>query len=81
MGLLSLMVILFLVFRETSILFSVVAGSTSFPTNSAGGVPFCIFSCRANFSLALDELMHESRIQIPEEELGYEGVDDWPGFR
>ena len=75
------MIILVLVFRGTSILFSIVAVSAYFPNNSAEEFPFCIFFYRANFSSALDEWMRESRIQIPKEELGYEGMDEFPGFR
>ena len=40
MGLLDHMIVLLLVFWETSILFSIVAASIYFPTNSVGGFPF-----------------------------------------
>ena len=40
MGLLGHMVVLFLVFEGTSILFSIVAVSIYIPTNSARGSPF-----------------------------------------
>ena len=60
-GLLDHMVILFLVFRGTSILFSIVAALTYIPTNSVGGFPFerkyflCIsrFNCESNLSTLL----------------------------
>ena len=39
-GLLGHMVVLFLVFKGLSILFSIVAVSVCFPTNSARGFPF-----------------------------------------
>ena len=39
-GLLDHMVILFLIFKGTSILFSVVAAQVYIPTSSLGGFPF-----------------------------------------
>ena len=39
-GLLGHMIVLFLVFKETSVLFSIVAVSSYNPTNCAGGFPF-----------------------------------------
>ena len=46
------MATLFLVFKETSTLFSIVAAPTYIPTNSVGGFPFstpsAAFICRLN---------------------------------
>ena len=39
-GLLGHMIVLFLVFKETSILFSIVVVSVYIPTNSVGEFPF-----------------------------------------
>ena len=41
-GLLDHMVVLFLVFLGTSILFSIVAAPIYIPTNGVGGVPFLL---------------------------------------
>ena len=40
-GLVDHMVTLFLVFKETSILFCIVAAPVYIPINSVGGFPFC----------------------------------------
>ena len=45
-GLLGHMVVLFLVFKRISILFSIVAVSIYIPTNSARGFPFSTYSCK-----------------------------------
>ena len=60
--LLGHMVVLFLIFCETSILFSAVAAPTYIPTNGAGGFPF--LHTLANICCVLFDDSHPDRCKV-----------------
>lgn len=63
-GLLGHMVVVFLVFKETSILFSTVAASIYIPINSVQGLPFLHFLINMDFFVFFLVILFSDRCKV-----------------